>query len=130
MRNNPEGGLVVFITSDSDFLKDVNAVVENHKFRAELLFYGGKQMSKAPGMREKAHMCYEWMGWLREQMQMPQLQMHDFDKEKEWRSPSGSSGISFFLTWSIASLVPDQQHPWAAPLFVATIYLSPWLVHA
>lgn len=93
MMRNPEGGLVVFMTSDSDFLRDVNAVVENHNFRAELLYHGGRQMSRAPGMREKAHNCYEWMDWLREQMQMPQLQMHPFDKELEWQSPSGLSGI-------------------------------------
>lgn len=93
MLRNPEGGLVVFMTSDSDFLRDVNAVVENHNFRAELLFHGGQQMSKAPGMREKAHNCYEWMEWLQQEMRMPQLQMHPFDKELEWQSPVGSSGI-------------------------------------
>ena len=91
MRNNPDGGLVVFITSDSDFLKDVNTVMENYNFTAELLFHG-EQMSKAPGMKEKVHCFFEWMDWLREQMQMPRLQMHAFDKQLEWGSPSGSSG--------------------------------------
>ena len=94
MRNNSEhGGLVVFITSDTDFLKDVNAVVESRNFTAELLFHG-ERMSKAPGMREKVDRFYEWMQWLRDEMQMPRLQMHLFDEEYEWGSQSGSSGTT------------------------------------
>ncbi|KAL3130378.1 poly ADP-ribose polymerase [Trebouxia sp. C0009 RCD-2024] len=94
MRNNPEGGLVVFMTSDTDFLKDIKAVVENYNFRAELIFFGDI-ISKAPGMREKVNsqgQCHEWMEWLRGQMQMPQLQMHPFNKQLEWEPPSGLSG--------------------------------------
>lgn len=97
MRNNPEGGLVVFMTSDRDFLHDVNAVVDNYNFKAELIYFGDKT-SKAPGMREKVNsqgQCHEWMEWLREQMQMPQLQMHPFNKQLEWESPSRASGSQF-----------------------------------
>lgn len=97
MRNNPEGGLVVFMTSDTDFLKDIKAVVENYNFRAELIFFGDI-ISKAPGMREKVNsqgQCHEWMEWLRGQMQMPQLQMHPFNKQLEWEPPSGLSGSQF-----------------------------------
>ena len=96
MRNNSAGGLVVFITSDTDFLKDVNSVVENYNFKAALLFHG-QRMSKAPGMKEKVHEFYEWMGWLRQQMIMPNLQMHTFNKELEWGSPSGLRGVTLTM---------------------------------
>ena len=94
MGNNPDGGLIVFVTSDSDFLGQVNAVIESRNFRADLIFFG-KRMSRAPGMREKIKSqghCYEWMKWLKDNMQMPELQMHKFDKEWEWKSPQRSSG--------------------------------------
>ena len=112
MAQNPEGGLVVFITSDSDFLKAVSSVVENYKFKAHLMFYGVR-MSKAPGMREKVAsqgVCYEWMTWLRKEMQMPQLRMHPFDKDLEWKSPNCVSGSKVDpCTQQILCLLPDQQ---------------------
>ena len=112
MRNNPEGGLIVFMTSDTDFLKDVNAVVENYNFRAELIF-SGDVFGKAPGMREKVNsqgQCHEWMEWLREQMQMPHLQMHTFNKRLEWESPSGSSGSQSLPCMKLTiCLLPHQR---------------------
>lgn len=129
MRHNPEGGLVVFMTSDTDFLKDVNAVVENYNFKAELIFHGDN-MSKAPGMREKVNSqghCHEWMQWLRETMRMPQLQMHPFDKHLEWATPSDPAGSRFLLLhaltfrtpalccWSLAALYNHYTKSIACP---------------
>ena len=125
--HNPEGGLVVFMTSDSDLLRDVNAVVENHNFRAALLFHGGKQMSKAPAMREKAHECYEWMGWLRTEMQMPQLQMHVFNKELEWQSPTDLLGIlcvSCIQQTLVPSLLAGHQQPCTVAPFAAAFDIA------
>lgn len=124
MKYNPEGGLVVFITSDSDFLKAINSVVENYKFRAHLIFYG-ERMSKAPGMREKVNsqgVCYEWMTWLRKEMQMPQLRMHPFDQKLEWESPNRLSGSTldpcrFCVCFQTSSVVQ--------PKYLCLPYLRP-----
>ena len=87
MRNNPEGGLVVFITSDTDFLKEVNTVTRADGFSAELLYWK-EGYTTGPGMRENVDRCYEWMDWLRGNMSMPQLQMHHFSPS-ERESPLG-----------------------------------------
>jgi len=93
--NWQDGGLVVFITSDSDFLREVSTVVEADGFSAELLFYG-PSMSRAPGMRERVDQYYEWLDWLRTEMQMPQLQMHPFAKI-DLVSPANFSGMSVLM---------------------------------
>ena len=89
--NRQEGGLVVFITSDGDFLREVSTVMEADGFSAELLFYG-PSMSRAPGMRERVDQYYEWLEWLCTEMQMPKLQMHPFSRT-DLVSPARVSGM-------------------------------------
>ena len=90
MQTNPEGGLVVFITCNSEFLRDVTRVHEADGFTAELL-YVKEDLARGPGMREKVVRHYEWIDWLREQMQRPRLQMHALT-EAEWEQPNPQAG--------------------------------------
>ena len=90
MRTHPQGGLVVFITSDTDFLNEVKTVYEADGFSAELL-YLKEGYTTGPGMRDKVVRHYEWMEWLRDSMQMPHLEMHAFSAS-ERQSPPRQAG--------------------------------------
>ena len=91
MHQNPQGGLVVFLTSDNEFLREITTVHEAAGFTAKLL-YVKEDLPVGPGMRQKAIYHCEWITWLREQMQRPLLQLQPFS-EADWKSPHPEQGI-------------------------------------
>ena len=127
MRQNPQGGTVVFITSDNEFLREITTVHEAAGFTAELM-YVKEDLQSGPGMREKVSCHYEWISWLRVQMQCPLLQLQPFS-EADWKSPDPELGISSAdiftndcLLTSICMIVPACNnavpHSWQEGLLV------------
>lgn len=80
-----DGGLVVFITSDKEFLANVQSTKDRFNFLAEVL-YSQPKLSPAPGLRENAKASYEWLTWLQSELSMPKLQMQQYD-EADYTAP-------------------------------------------
>ena len=79
-----DGGHVVFITSDRDFLAHVQSIKDRPNFSATVL-YCQPNLSPEPGLCENAP-SFEWLAWLKQELNMPHLRMQPYD-EADYSSP-------------------------------------------